>query len=152
MRWSDFKNKDHTYPFKFMGSLERRQAFSLGMEIGCHTMTHQNLNFLSRDLQLLEIFNSKTLLEEDIQHEIKSFCYPRGVYNSDTLNILSDLEFTSACTTKPGYINENINFLEIPRYGVGNDLYVFESILRGKGTRISLTKKLKRKIQYFFKK
>lgn len=149
-RWTDQKKEDFNYPFRFMGSAERRQASALGMEIGCHTMNHKNLDTLSLDLQYLEILNSKIFLQEDIQKKIISFCYPRGLYNSDTLSILLDLEFTSACTTKQGYLKENTNLLEIPRFGVGNNLGVLESILKGKGSNLTAAKKLKTKIQNFF--
>lgn len=141
-RWSEKKEKGFDIPFNFMGENERKHVAASGMEIGCHTMSHPNLDTLAPALQRNEIMKAKNKLESEISQPIKSFCYPRGRYNDDTRHILEECGFSSACSTRRGYFKGNENKFEIPRFGVGDNAEIFASILQGKGGSLSIRRRL----------
>ena len=71
----------HTYmrPSQIQDLAER------GHEIGSHTVNHANLVSLrtrNPGAYLGEIVSSKTQLEDLLQTEVRSFCYPNGAYNA----------------------------------------------------------------------
>lgn len=70
----------HTY----MRPAQIQELAARGHEIGSHTVNHANLVSLrvrNSGAYLGEIFSSKAQLEELIQAEVGSFCYPNGAYN-----------------------------------------------------------------------
>lgn len=59
-----------------------------GYEIGSHTVNHANLVSLrarNPGAYWGEIFSSKTQLEELLNQEVSSFCYPNGAYDSGVI-------------------------------------------------------------------
>jgi len=151
-RWSDSRSAEFNIPFRYMGSTERKHLNLLGMEIGCHTLTHPNLDALSYEDQYNEILRAKIFLENEIKATITSFCYPRGRFNTDTIRAVSEIGFTSACTTRRDYFIDHTNIYEIPRYGVGADSEIFASVLAGSGGRISMVRRIWRKARSSFGK
>jgi peptidoglycan/xylan/chitin deacetylase (PgdA/CDA1 family) len=148
-RWSDSWGAGFETPFRYMGSSERKQAFAAGMEIGCHTMSHRNLDTLAYQTQYDEIVNAKKFLETELNTTITSFCFPRGRFNSDTLKIVAEAGFSSACTTHPDYLLDDSNNLEIPRYGVGADSEIFASVLCGRRGLLPIRRRVARKLKRF---
>jgi peptidoglycan/xylan/chitin deacetylase (PgdA/CDA1 family) len=74
------------------------------IEIGAHTVDHNELNKQSVEEQHREIFESKRILEEQIGMPVNSFCYPVGRYNDDTIRLVHEAGFTNATTTNPGAV------------------------------------------------
>ncbi len=75
------------------------------IEIGAHTMTHPVLAAHPSAVQKEEILKSKKSLESELGHPVDSFAYPYGTrddYTHETVGILRELGFASACTTTPG--------------------------------------------------
>ena len=90
----DVKCKDY-----YLNKKEIKYLKSLGMIIGSHSDTHTLLSRLSYKKQLQEIKRSKIFLENIINDDIDTFCYPYGgkiSYNSNTLKILKKLKFKLA--------------------------------------------------------
>jgi len=83
-------------------NLSKKQIIDLSnnFDIGCHTLNHVYLPDIDLDIAKYEIVESKKLLEELIGKKISSFCYPRGGYNSDIINILKKAGFKGARTIK----------------------------------------------------
>lgn len=61
-----------------MTSAQLRQMHRAGMTIGSHSHSHAFLNRLSPELQLVELRQSKRILEEVLQAPVRSLAYPYG--------------------------------------------------------------------------
>jgi len=68
-------------------------------EVGGHTKSHPVLRGLPYELQLLEIEANKGELEKRLGRKVTSFCYPRGRYSNDTIEILKKVGYEEARTT-----------------------------------------------------
>jgi peptidoglycan/xylan/chitin deacetylase (PgdA/CDA1 family) len=78
------------------------------VEIGAHTVTHPVLSAHPPSVQREEILRSKKDLEQVLGHPVTSFAYPYGTvddYTGDTLAVLSEGGFTTACTTTAGLVS-----------------------------------------------
>ena len=72
----------------------------LGMEIGGHTYSHYpDMKTLSKDICKEEVFRNKEWLEGLIGEKITKFCYPRGRYNGETIEVIKEAGYTEARTT-----------------------------------------------------
>jgi peptidoglycan/xylan/chitin deacetylase (PgdA/CDA1 family) len=74
----------HTY----MNADQIQNLAQRGFEIGSHTVNHANLVALrarNRGAYLGEIFSSKSQLEDLIQSDVTSFCYPNGAYDAGVI-------------------------------------------------------------------
>jgi len=69
-------------------------------EIGAHTLTHPDLRELSPEKQREEIAGSKKWLEELLCAEVKMFCYPKGFYTNESVELVKEAGFLGARTTK----------------------------------------------------
>jgi peptidoglycan/xylan/chitin deacetylase (PgdA/CDA1 family) len=144
-KWSDYQSEDFNIPYRYMGEIERKKLLEYGMEIGAHTFGHPNLDALNIEEQRLEIQVSKAILEKELNYSIDSFCYPRGRYNEITINLLKNVGFKRACTTKKGYVDVNGDPFQIKRFAAPYSKFVLDSILLGKsGDRSFLDKVLDR--------
>lgn len=144
--WSSSQTADYNIPFTFMKSYERKKLLDLGMEIGCHTMSHRNLDELTSSEQEFEIKEAKKTLEKQLGFTVSSFCYPRGRYNLDTLTLVKKYGFKVACTTKRQYVKAHHEYTQIPRFSVGNSFIGFKAIVSGRGENLSLIDRVQIKI------
>jgi peptidoglycan/xylan/chitin deacetylase (PgdA/CDA1 family) len=90
--------------------------------IGCHTHSHGNFQYLSKN----EIENDiKTSLELMSKHlpmvSIKHFAYPYGKFGQfvKTLAYISQFKFLSAVTTEIYPIDRDCNIFALPRHAIG---------------------------------
>jgi len=93
------------------------------VEIGSHTMTHPVLSRMPVGTQQAEIRQSKARLEEILGREVSSFSYPYGTlsdYTPETVGIVQEAGFASACSNFSGSVQIRINRYELPRYLVRN--------------------------------
>ena len=72
------------------------------LEIGSHTMTHDNLPTLNKEQKINEIKNSKIEIEKRFNIRCNSFCYPFGLYDEEDIKIVKDCGYTNATITKKG--------------------------------------------------
>ncbi len=79
-----------------------KEMHKKGIEIGAHTLNHFKLSTLTQEEQWKEIYNSKRLLEELIDDEVTSFCYPYGDYDETTVKLVQKAGFHNAVTTEIG--------------------------------------------------
>ena len=100
-----------------------KEMLDCGMEIGSHGDMHPWLNKITKKQQYKDIYNSIDMLTRiGVSKKELYFCYPYGGYNQDSINILKDLGFSAAFTTKPSVYNFNeSSIFEIPRYDT-NDI------------------------------
>lgn len=70
-------------------------------EIGGHTETHSmDLKLLSYKDLVREIGNNRKYLQEMTGQPITKFCYPRGRYNENVIDVVKEIGFTEARTTQ----------------------------------------------------
>ena len=72
------------------------------IEIGSHTMTHDNLPTLDKEQKIDEIRNSKLEIEKKFNTKCNSFCYPFGLYDKEDIKLVEELAYTNATTTTKG--------------------------------------------------
>lgn len=92
-----------------------------GMIIGSHSSTHPNLSTLSQDSAKTQINDSKSTLEQFLDHPIYDFCYPSGKYNDTLISLLKSAGYKTAVTTQNGISNAQSDFFKLPRIRVQND-------------------------------
>lgn len=74
---------------------------SAGMLIGSHGSQHLWMNTCERATQAAEIDESLAFLDAiGVRRDQRTFCYPYGGYNDDTLTLLAERGFSAAVTTQ----------------------------------------------------
>ncbi|MAE96800.1 MAG: hypothetical protein CL910_19295 [Deltaproteobacteria bacterium] len=97
---------------------ELRQLMHEGYEIGSHSLSHDVLlDRLGAD-QRAEVFESKRLLEENLNTEVKSFCFPTGEYDATTLGEIREAGYQCAVTTRPGSNSRDSDPYELLRHDI----------------------------------
>jgi peptidoglycan/xylan/chitin deacetylase (PgdA/CDA1 family) len=90
------------------------------VEVGAHTVSHPLLSKCPIASQRDEIQQSKMNLEAVLQHPVKSFAYPFGVYQSQTVPLVAEAGFTCACTTVEETVWSKSDRYQLPRFEVRN--------------------------------
>ena len=89
------------------------------LEIGAHTKNHLSLSAIPLAVQKDEIYSSKAALEKILDRPVDSFAYPfgeRSDYSQDTVKLVREAGFTSACSNYPGFVNSLRDPYQLPRY------------------------------------
>jgi len=73
-----------------------RELLGQGFQFGSHTRTHPRLVAVSRERAWDEIRGSKEDLENLLQVEVDTFCYPYGDYNDDVVKMVSEAGYLAA--------------------------------------------------------
>lgn len=88
------------------------------IEVGAHTVTHPVLSVLPVGEQRDEIQRSKVILEEILGCSVTSFAYSFGQpadYTSETVKIVRESGFASACLNFAGIVEPGVNYFQLPR-------------------------------------
>jgi peptidoglycan/xylan/chitin deacetylase (PgdA/CDA1 family) len=109
-------------------SAQIREMHAAGIAIGAHTQTHSNVTILSGEQARAEIGGSRERLEALIDAPVRDFAYPNtgGRYphcNTTVAEIIRQLGFRSAVTSRPGIVEGATNVFLLPRIGVAPRLY-----------------------------
>ena len=72
------------------------------VEIGSHTMTHDNLTTLDTEGKQQEIIASKEIIEKRFGIVCDSFCYPFGLFDEEDRKWVEKAGYTNATTTQAG--------------------------------------------------
>jgi len=75
------------------------------VEIGSHTVTHDNLTALESDQKQHEIVESRNLLEKRFAKPCLAFCYPFGLYDESDVALVRSAGYESATTVEKGIDN-----------------------------------------------
>lgn len=76
------------------------EAAASGVEIGSHSRTHPQLDRLSRDRVRSEVRDSKAVLEDRLQREIRTFAYPFGYHDQAVKRVVAEAGYRSACAVR----------------------------------------------------
>ncbi len=87
----------------FLNLEQLKEIKNSGNEIAGHTRTHPHLTQLTSSEQLAEIKGSKDDLTTMGLGPIKSFSYPYGEYDSNTIQIVKDSGYSDAVAVIDGY-------------------------------------------------
>jgi peptidoglycan/xylan/chitin deacetylase (PgdA/CDA1 family) len=90
------------------------------VQIGGHTVHHPNLPSHTAAIQLQEILDGKQQLEALLGHEIRSFSYPFGAYNRETIQQVQQAGFDHALSTVEEPVWWGSNSFSLPRFTVYN--------------------------------
>jgi peptidoglycan/xylan/chitin deacetylase (PgdA/CDA1 family) len=102
------------------------------IEIGAHTVTHPALARLPVTTQRDEIRWSRAHLEEMLNHPVTSFAYPHGSYTQETLAVVREAGFSSACSSDTEVVRRGADAFQLPRICVRDwDGQTFSRWLRG---------------------
>lgn len=89
-----------------------------GQEIGSHTVSHERLAELEPEHAYVQLQRSKHELEQLLQSEVHSFCYPYGSYNAVVKKQVADLGYKRAVTTERGLAHAHDDIHALPRVTV----------------------------------
>ncbi len=106
--------------FQVMDIGELRQlAASPLISIGVHTHTHDLLTRLDAEAIRKTVLTGQQNLVEWLGGSIEHFAYPGGDHNQAVVDVIRELQFTSAVTTESGVCRPDTNPLRIPRLSMG---------------------------------
>jgi len=74
----------------------------LGFEIGCHSMTHQYLTVLPTESLRVEIWDSKSCLEDLLGKRVDHFSCPGGRWDQRVALVAEDAGYCSVATSRSG--------------------------------------------------
>jgi len=101
-----------------------------------HTKTHPIMSQVSPEQQLVEVTESKTILEKKLNRTLDIFCYPNGGradFNEDTIAALRKAGYTAAVTAISGFdsTNEENDMFRLHRLAIPPDLARFKRCICG---------------------
>lgn len=128
----DIRESNRAEHNRIMGWEQVTSLLREGMEIGSHTLSHNNLKEMNDAQAKREIVESKKYIEEKLGEKITSFCYPGGQFNEKHTNWVERAGYSSACTTASGVYREESLFT-IPRVAVlaSDSFFIFKRKMLG---------------------
>jgi len=116
---TDFIGKRSSFTSDLDLPLMGREEIALlavkGFEIGSHTLSHSSLPRISLPRAAIEIARSKEVLENLTGREVHSFCYPRGEYNREIIELVKKTGYQAAVTLNPGNKNSSDDLFALRR-------------------------------------
>ncbi|MCB1246373.1 MAG: polysaccharide deacetylase family protein [Acidimicrobiia bacterium] len=85
--------------FPLPSPVERQRILDLGIEIGSHTMTHPDMRTIDAEALAWETTESKRRLEDIVETEVGSFCYPFGRFSPDACDAVRSAGYRLGRTT-----------------------------------------------------
>lgn len=79
-----------------------KEMAAAGMRMESHSRNHPDLRTLSRDGLIWELRGSQETLAAHINYTPRFHAYPGGTYDEETIQILDELQFWGAVTTRGG--------------------------------------------------
>ena len=99
-----------------------REMNAAGITIGSHTLSHPQLPDCTPEEKATEIGDSRKRLEDLLGHAIEHFAYPFGLYDEDDLAIVQQAGYRSACSTRSGFNNPEVDRFQLRRIEIfGSD-------------------------------
>jgi peptidoglycan/xylan/chitin deacetylase (PgdA/CDA1 family) len=104
------------------------------LEIGSHSLTHPNLDKLSKQNEFQQEINlSKYMIEKKLHHKVDHFCYPAGAFNNSLKSMVKEAGYTTGVSIIPGLNNNNdkTDFFELRRISIKSDMTYFKTAITG---------------------
>ncbi len=94
---------------------EIREMLGYGIAFGAHTLTHPDLTRLTSEQAEIEIYESKAIIEDELNTPVNCFAYPYGRYDNRRRDIVQQ-HFACACSDRLGLVT------------AGSDPYALERV------------------------
>jgi len=91
---------------------------SCGFQIGSHSMSHPHLSKINPEACFKELYGSRKILEERLDHEVTHLAYPYGSFNECVRAIAAEAGYFTACTTEELFSSPLDDLLLLPRMDV----------------------------------
>ena len=98
-----------------------REMEAAGIDFGSHTVTHPMLTTVDEHRARVELTDSLDRLRREVRRPSRWFCYPKGAYNEQTLQIAREL-YAGALTTEDSTISRGDDMHRLRRIGIHNDV------------------------------
>lgn len=89
-----------------------------GCEIGSHTVNHVYMDQVDSAEAVKQLTESKAALENLIQAEVESFCYPYGAESLAVRKLVKQAGYSNATATFTGLANASDDIYALPRIAV----------------------------------
>jgi peptidoglycan/xylan/chitin deacetylase (PgdA/CDA1 family) len=93
----------------------RELAGSKLVEIGAHTVTHPALSRLATEEKRAEIAGSRERLEQLTGVPVRSFSYPHGAHDPESVRLVREAGFIRACASIEGSVSRRTEPFLLPR-------------------------------------
>jgi peptidoglycan/xylan/chitin deacetylase (PgdA/CDA1 family) len=90
------------------------------INIGGHTLSHPHIPTLSKDQKISEITDDKNKLNIYCNKDIKSFSFPFGEYDAESLTIVKNSGYSCACILNEQRVNRGTDIYRLTRFLVRN--------------------------------
>jgi len=136
---------DNNFPNLLMDWDEIYLCYKNNFLIGCHSMTHKNLDKITgKEKIIFEIIESQSVIEEKIASKINIFSFPNGYYNNEVLKITKqNYKYLLLCEDKNTIISNPKDHYILPRINIARNDYR-EEFLRSLGFHQFLKKIFKK--------
>jgi peptidoglycan/xylan/chitin deacetylase (PgdA/CDA1 family) len=101
-----------------MGWREIEEMQRYGIAIGSHTLNHPSLSLLNQRDARKEIEESKKVLEDKLGVQINHFAYPYGDRNSVVMEMVKQVGYKTACSTRSGFNTGDTGLFDLRRIEV----------------------------------
>ena len=110
---------DHSQKRLMLNWYEVNQLINNGFLVGGHTASHKVLSIIDKNKQQYEIESSLNTIDKNLNIKAIHFAYPNGLFNDQTLNLMSENKIKYAYTTKSGInLLKNNSKLKLKRIGI----------------------------------
>jgi hypothetical protein len=114
-----------------------RELSNLGLEIGCHSMTHPYLDELDNTALHRELGDAKTQLEDMTGRSVDHFSCPGGRWSPRVVEVAKQCGYTSVATSRIGRNAPTDNRFSLARVAIMRGLSIsdFRSLCQGQGLK-----------------
>lgn len=112
-----------------------KEMVDSGMEVGSHSVNHDNMAQMDQKTLDYELQESKRILEKDLGVRIKFFSYPGGAYSDETIAATKKAGYIAAVTTKHRVYQEiknNDSLYTFSRIHIDDEMPTFIDWVQGK--------------------
>lgn len=119
----------------YLSTAQARDLCSLGLEIGCHSMTHPYLSDLDDVTLRHEIADAKARIEDILGQPIYHFSCPGGRYDARALEMARRAGFRTVANSRYHANSRNTDLYQLGRVAMlrGGTLENFSATCRGQG-------------------
>jgi peptidoglycan/xylan/chitin deacetylase (PgdA/CDA1 family) len=89
-----------------------------GARFGSHGLTHTDLTRVDKQMLDAEVVKSKEMIESNVETAVRSFSYPFGRYDAESVAAVKAAGYTAGFSLYPRHSNEIIDHFALRRCGV----------------------------------
>jgi peptidoglycan/xylan/chitin deacetylase (PgdA/CDA1 family) len=110
-----------------------RDAVAAGVEIGAHGVTHRALDSLDASALVVELEESKRIVEDEIQRAVHHVAYPFGYHNQEVLRAARRVGYRGGAAVGNTFVEQCSPPFAVPRLTVRRamDENTFQRVLDG---------------------